>query len=282
MEYTILSPSSAWANLRALPTPIWKQMLTAIAIYCAAYAAIEVIYGTQTSEAGAAPSVAGSIGHILIPFIGLLLTYGLNRLIAAYDRNEEPTRAFIVSGFLRRLLLPLVGIFLLCGLVGALIILLAINVLWSAHGPMPGTTFAMLAATLIFAGPLIYISLRLTCVVPVIAFEEIGFIAAIKRSWQMSKGQAGRIFATAIAMTMMALVAALVWILVILLISLPFGGLSTDATPANSLAGGIKFLLAFGLLWITATPSYLLSPAIYRILRRNEQAWAELNGTERA
>lgn len=110
---------------------------------------------------------------------------------------------------------------------------------------------------------------------PIIAIENISFIAAIKRSWSISKGRFGAIIDLSGKTILVTLAASFVWIILMVLVSLP---IVLTLTPSQMESSNI--VLALGWLeklvgnMIMAASNTLLGISVYRLVRLNENVKA--------
>lgn len=266
MSANTLSFKAAWANIRALPggvmKPVWAALLTLCAVYTAA--AMQ-----DTSQLQANPQATATVWLSLIVLLLLCFAtgYAVNRMIAAHDRGEPLSLSFLMKGFLRRFLLPLIVLYILLG-VAVGIVMLPMVLMW-LYWASPATVMVYPALVFVFYLVLIYICLRITCATSVVAFEDVPFFNALNRSWRMTSGRFWAILWVWLATALVAAVAAFLWTVLLML----FGMLSPpDVTEPEPTALG--YIFVFGYAVLTMIPAALLPIAIYRVLRDSEAAEA--------
>lgn len=284
MSAISLSPKTAWANAQGLPKDVWKGIWIAVAAYVVLSVAFSLYYAdfmsgslleriqqiqqTQNIQEQLEFPSGMMIGLFLLNLVLILTFYIVNRTVAAHDRQEAPTALFLLGGFLGRLVLPtiiaylvlILGVMLIALVWGAFIGFLGLflpQVIVIALGTIP---FLLLP----FAG--LYAVIRLTCLISVIAFEDLSLYAAIKRTWALSSGNFWRIFGVVLVILVFAAAALIAMVLFELLTHSIFGQGSVFTVLQT------VFQLILGLIF--ATVYFLLPVAIYRVLRDGETAEA--------
>lgn len=283
MSANNLSPRTAWANVRSLPGEVWKRIGIAIGAYIALSVAFSLHFADQMQISGTLlqqmqgmqrlqeqPELSNGlfIGLILLNLVMLLVFYAVNRLVAAHDRREATTTAFLLNGFLGRFLLPIIVAYLaffVAILLGALVIGVFAALLSAFLPSQVGVVLAVLAAVVLpFA--MIYAIIRLTCLLSVIAFEDLSLYGAIKRTWALSAGQFWRIFGVVLALLGMMLACVLAMVLVEVVFSSLFG--------EGNLSIVVQALHYLVIGPVITVLSFMLPVAIYRVLRDGEAAEA--------
>jgi len=281
MSANQLSPTLAWANVRSLPGEVWKRIWIAAAVYVVLSAAFSFYFvgqlpGTMLEQMQQMQNMQeqfefpdGMISGLFLLNLVLLLTiYITNRVVAAHDRQEAPTVSFLLGGFLGRLLLPLIIAYLVLVL-GAILVALV----WGAFTGLlsvilPQQIAVVLAVIPFFILPFagLYAVIRLTCLISVIAFEDLSLYAAIKRTWALTSGKFWPLFGIVLVVIGVALAALLIMALLEALTDNIFSQGNTAAVAR------LVFQLIIGP--ISAVIYFLLPVAIYRVLRDGENAEA--------
>jgi hypothetical protein len=171
--------------------------------------AFALLYPQPATPAGMTPQQAATLVQtfyresfpFLLPII-LIQVVGSMAILTLFTDRTRPT----------------VGAAVGAGVVDAVVFLAAMLLFWVASGIAMGLAIGLAAvsglaalatlATVVGLGAVLYCGLRLMLVMPVIAVEGVhNPVLALRRSWQLTRGNAGRIFLFLLLLTVIYLVA---------------------------------------------------------------------------
>lgn len=261
MTQSYLSPKPVLDDIRTLPGPLLRWLL-ALAV---AYA---VLFTAELAQMAAVADSAGNPNRVLTFVLALVSSvfnlgapYLMARLTAAFDDGRPLNLTVAMQGFVVRLLVP--GVLALLAI--NLLILLVAQTLLS----LPAAIGAPLQLAFLIA--IVYGALRLVCLIPLIAYENVGFVEAVKRTWALTAGKVGRIVVVSLVLLLIITGLALLYFGILALAGLSelpttdmrnLRPLLAALTPAHIVSMAVFYGVVLAL-------SYLLLPIIiYRILRQ--------------
>lgn len=255
-----LSFKAAWANIRALPGEVMKPVSAALLVMCAVQSAVKML---DTSQQG---TVTFWLWVGVLFLLGTMISYAVNRMIAAHDRGERMSPRFLVDGFFLRLLFPVIALSVLAGTAAGIVML---PIAMFAYWALPSSAWVSVILALFFYPVLLYVILRLICVSSVVAFEDTPLFTALSRSWRMTSGRFWAVLRVWLATLMVISVTTFLWTVLLMLFGMPFPSDVAEPEPTT-----IKYVFTFGCSALTVIPSALLAIGIYRVLRDGEAAEA--------
>lgn len=174
------------------------------------------------------PVVAFALVSFLLQAVGYLA------MLALLTDRARPTVAEAIGGAIRAL--PTVIGATLLFFAGYLLAVLVFTLLAAALGAINGLGALVAALVLVLVAAMVYVVIRLSLILPVIGIDNIrNPLAALIRAWQLTKGNALRLF----VFYLLLLIAYFVIVMVVTIVAMAPVALFAGQGKASLLIGGL-------------------------------------------